>query len=138
MCTRKCSKYDFHYILSQKKFFKNHKFWLKITFWAKKRLFFHRAKQRKATKPLFSENSAFSASSSKNRLSKKVEEKSYGDLKKLVPKKFLQSHLFRLWYVVCVRYVTSLALWKGFWGSFWYRESEKTIHKRWKVVKHFQ
>ena len=74
MCTRKCSKYDFHYILSQNFFSKTINFDWKSLF-EPKRLFFHRAKQRKATKPSFSENSAFSASRPKNRFLRKVEEK---------------------------------------------------------------
>lgn len=42
-------------------------------------------------------------------------------------------------HVVCVRYVLrDLALWNGFGGSFWYRETEKNIHERRKVVEHIK
>ena len=53
----------------------------------------HRAKQRKATKPSFSERSAFFASNTKNRLCRKVPEKSCGDLKVFICRKKFENRL---------------------------------------------
>ena len=63
-------------------------------FLSRKRLFFHRAKQRKATKPSFSESSAFSVPRTINRLLKKVEEKKLWRFEKIISETIFEKKNF--------------------------------------------
>ena len=88
-------KNDFRSILIEKIFSKTINF-RRNPFFAEKGLISHRAKQRKATKPSFLENSAFSASKTINRWLKKVEEKKLSRFEKVhfFEKKFFFENFF--------------------------------------------